>query len=134
MLSFIHEVMPSDHPQSLHSRPMFSVGGCFAPRPTWLPWGAYHVAYSPWAGAGLPEGGPVGLQPWAWAPAGLPVTSELICVTDGLAFFLRQGRRGSRCVGQQTPIPAPKGSTHRGWATACFTDQPSRKGGQSQDK
>lgn len=69
---------------------------------------------SPWAGARATEGGPVGLQPRAWAPTGKPVTSEVSCVTDGLASSSGRSEeaRGPRCVGQQRPIPVPKGSTH----------------------
>lgn len=93
------------------------------------------------AACGLEEaykGGPVGLQPWAWAPTGLPVTSELSCVTDRLAYFLPQvkGGKGPTLHGAAEAHPCSEGKLHtyQGWATACFSDQPSRKGRHSQDK
>lgn len=88
------KVMPSDHPQSLHSWPIFSVGDCFAPRPTQLPWGVCWVGCSLWAGAGL-QGRPCGASTLGLR-SHRPVTPEPGCVADRWASSRRQVKGSER--------------------------------------
>lgn len=70
------------------------------------------------------KGGPVGLRPWACAPIALSLLSQSVWLTDGHPPSGRSREvRVPRCVGQETPIPTPKGGygTHQGWATACVS-------------
>ena len=99
------KVMPSDHPQGLHSWPNFSV---FCSQTHTAP------LESPSPGWACEEG-PVGLQHWTWAPTGLGVISALSTGAEHrLAFFLQQvgEARGSHSTGIRTPSHCQRQRQH----------------------